>query len=229
MHRASHRRRRLVLIATIGAVGLALLFCRLFAPAEFLRDPQAVLIDWAAHWGWPAVFVYLAGFIVLGTVGVPPALFIVPLGLLWPRVVAFPMALAGGVGAALTGFLLSRYIARGLLSLHIPKRLQHYEEQLEEHGFSTVIMLRLLFFLFPPINWLLGVSDISLRTYVTATVLGSLPGTLFLTFTGSGMIPWVLGQSPLVIVSSVIAFALVVILWLRFIMTHPAHRRPPGS
>jgi hypothetical protein len=47
---------------------------------------------------------------------------------------------------------------------------------------------------------------------------------LFLAFTGSGVIPWILRQPPLAAAAAAIAFVAVLGLWLRFVMTHPSRR-----
>src|SRR5262249_10299202 len=57
------------------------------------------------------------------------------------------------------------------------------DDRLERRGVATVIVLRLLLFLAPPLNWLLGASRVRTTDYVLGTALGILPGiglTVFL-------------------------------------------------
>lgn len=137
--------------------------------------------------GWPAAVVYGAGMALLGGVGVPPVVMILPATAVWPFMVSFPVCLLGGLGAAWLGFSLSRHFLRQTVSSRIPERVARYEHRLETHAFSTVLVLRLLFYLFPPINWMLGVAAICQRDFLLGTVLGMLPWTLAYVGTGRGL------------------------------------------
>ncbi|MEX2608066.1 MAG: VTT domain-containing protein [Kiritimatiellia bacterium] len=147
--------------------------------------------------GWPAAVGYALLIAVLGGCGVPPVLMILPAAAVWPFHVAFAQSLCGGMGAALIGFLLSRYFLRETVDPRIPPKIRQYEHRLETHGFSTVLVMRLLFYLFPPINWMLGISHISLATFLGGTFLGMIPGTLVYMLTGRGLIGFLAGLSPL--------------------------------
>ena len=162
--------------------------------------------------------IFLAAFIVFGSLGVPPALLILACTAAWPFKHALPICYAGGLGAALLGFILARYLGRDYLAPRIPERIRKYESKLESHGLSTVIMLRLLFYLFPPVNWLLGVSNITTRTFIIGTMIGALPGTVVMTLSGRGLFAFLLKQPPGVIVASLLAAAVVITAWWRFVM-----------
>jgi uncharacterized membrane protein YdjX (TVP38/TMEM64 family) len=62
--------------------------------------------------------------------------------------------------------------------------LETYDRRLVEHGFGTVVILRMLFVSAPPTSWLLGVSDLSLRTFVLASAVGFIPGIALITLLG---------------------------------------------
>lgn len=147
--------------------------------------------------GWPAAVGYALLIAILGGFGVPPALLIVPAAAVWSFPVAFSQSMAGGMGAALIGFLLSRFLIRETVDPRIPPKIRRYEHRLETHGFSTVLMMRILFYLFPPINWMLGISHIPLSTFLVATSIGMIPGTLVYLLTGRGVISLLASLSPL--------------------------------
>lgn len=126
--------------------------------------------------------------ILLGGLGVPPVLFMVPSVAIWPFPVALGISLTGGLGSAVAGFFLSRYCLRETVEPRIPEKIAQYEHRLETHGLSTVLILRLLFYLFPPINWMLGISAISPAVFIGATVVGMIPGTFVYLMTGKGVI-----------------------------------------
>lgn len=77
-------------------------------------------------------------------------------------------------------FLVVRYLLRdtvGRAATGRFARLRDLDERLERHGFSTVLVLRLVFFLAPPLTWALGASRVRLPAYLAGTALGVLPGT----------------------------------------------------
>lgn len=171
-----------LLIALWLGVGLAYGFER-FHPANI------------AGLGWPAAVGYALLIAALGGVGVPPVVMIVPAAAVWSFPVAFAQSMAGGLGAALTGFVLSRHFIRKAVDPRIPPKIRRYEHRLETHGFSTVLVMRLLFYLFPPINWMLGISHIPVSTFLAATGVGMIPGTLVYLTTGRGAIGFLAARS----------------------------------
>ena len=82
------------------------------------------------------------------------------------------------IGATAT-FLVVRYLGRDWvqrgLATRFP-RLRALDDRLEQHGFRTVLVLRLLLFMAPPLNWALGATRVRLPHYVAGTALGTLPG-----------------------------------------------------
>ena len=54
--------------------------------------------------------------------------------------------------------------------------LRAIDERLARRGFATVLVLRLLLCLAPPLNWALGATRVRLRDYVGGTALGITPG-----------------------------------------------------
>jgi uncharacterized membrane protein YdjX (TVP38/TMEM64 family) len=94
-----------------------------------------------------------------------------------------PRAFVYGWTACLFGatatFLVVRYLGRDWvqrgLATRFP-RLRALDDRLEHHGFRTVLVLRLLLFMAPPLNWALGATRVRLAQYVAGTALGTLPG-----------------------------------------------------
>lgn len=150
-------------------------------PAEL--DPERI-----RGWGWPAAAGYAVAMAVLGGFGLPPVVLLVPAGMVWPFWVAFLQAYAGGMGAAVIGFLGSRYALRSVVTPRIPPRLLAFERRLETHALGTVVGMRLLFYLFPPVNWMLGISRIPLGVFVVGTAAGMLPGTVMYLLAGKGLL-----------------------------------------
>lgn len=138
--------------------------------------------------GFPLVIGFTGFMILAGGCGVPPALFVIPAAALWSFPVAICVSIVGGLGATCLGFFLARYVFRETVTPKIPPKILRFERRLERHAFSTVLLLRLLFYLFPPINWMLGISHIRPSTFLSATFLGMLPATFAYVWAGQGLL-----------------------------------------
>jgi phospholipase D1/2 len=139
-------------------------------------DGMRALVD---AWGplGPLVFmaVFITGFFIPG----PEILFAALGAMLFGRVPGFVYSyVASLVGTTLT-FALVRYTAQEYMQRTMRDRfprLQALDDRLASHGIRTVVFLRLVLFLAPPLNWTLGASRVGLRDYVVGTALGILPG-----------------------------------------------------
>src|SRR5262249_3388308 len=75
--------------------------------------------------------------------------------------------------------LLVRYTAQAWVQRALRDRLPRLralDDRLARHGVVTVVVLRLLLFLAPPLNWALGASRVGTADYVLGTALGIVPG-----------------------------------------------------
>jgi uncharacterized membrane protein YdjX (TVP38/TMEM64 family) len=94
-----------------------------------------------------------------------------------------PLAVVYGWIGAVVGttvtFLLVRYVAGDAFQRTLARRfgrLQALDERLARNGFATVLVLRLLLCLAPPLNWTLGATRVGVQQYVAGTALGVVPG-----------------------------------------------------
>jgi len=214
----TRRRARLLLAASVPLlVGAGCLFLR----ADVMRLPERLCFN-GPEGGWGSASLYALVFAGLGAVGVPPMLLIVPAVWGWPVRIALAIASTGGMGAALLGFLGSRHWARAWVDPRIPPRVRAWESRLERHALGTVIMLRLLFYLFPPITWLLGVSRIRLGTFVAGTAIGAAPGTLAFVLTGHGALTLLCGLPPVMLGVVTAIAGLFLAAWLAAVLRGPA-------
>jgi len=175
---------------------LAAIVVLVVAGALAFPGGHGTVIEIVGSGGARGVSLYLVMYIIGGSLGIPPVIFVVASGILWPIPVALGISLSGGLTAAILGFVLSRHVARDSCSRYIPQRLHKYDEGIEKHGFKTTVILRLAFFLFPPVNWLLGISRLRISDYVVGTVIGCFPGMVAYTLIGNDLVPWIL-QDPI--------------------------------
>lgn len=90
-------------------------------------------------------------------------------------------------------------------------RLQRWTGKMRDNAFETVFIMRLIYLPYDLVNYLAGFLRISYRAFILATILGSLPGTIWIVLLGAstglnaeegGFNPWVLVASLVIFVAS---------------------------
>jgi len=151
--------------------------------AEFEVEQLRTHILETGVWG-PLFFILILSFLQ-PTLHLSSTLFLLAASLVWSRPVAFFISWLGVVGTGLTSFFFARYLARDWVQRHIPQKLQQYNEKLATEGFKTVFILRFFFFTTPAVQLMIGLTPVRFLPFLGATILGTLPGTLFITQFGA--------------------------------------------
>lgn len=125
-----------------------------------------------------AVTALLPGSVLTASAG---ALFGLPLG-------AGAVLVGATAGAALS-FALARWLGRPVVARYAGSgRLARLDVYLTRRGFAAVLLVRLVpLFPFSVINYGAGVAGVRFSSYVTATALGIIPGTLVYTGLGGSL------------------------------------------
>lgn len=101
------------------------------------------------------------------------------------------LSVIGNTLGATLAFLLSRYVFREYVEknvLTLYPRIREYEERLSRNALTTVIVLRLIpLFPFNGLNFLLGVTSISLKDYFIGSLVGMIPGTFLFVYFGESL------------------------------------------
>lgn len=109
-----------------------------------------------------------------------PGMALVALGgLIFEAPQAFLYGWAAIVVSTATTFLLVRWFFREAFQGTLASRFQflrRLDDRLVARGFVTVLVLRLLFFLSPPLNFALGATRVRFAAYLGGTALGVVPG-----------------------------------------------------
>ena len=156
-------------VLAFGAIG-AMVFMGVhpaFSP-ENLRAAVAA----AGVWG-PIVF--LLAFALLQPFGLSAHAFIIAASFIWPWPVALALSWTGAMLATTVSYWFARYVGRDWVQSRLPERVRKYDEQIATKGFRSVLMLRLVFFTFGPMQMMLGVSRARFVDVMTGTAVGVLP------------------------------------------------------
>lgn len=156
---------------------------------EALSRHRADLRAFAAdHAAW-AVVIYMLAYVVVIALSLPGGVWLTLAGGF-----VFGGALAGvyTVVAATLGatviFLAARYAFADLFRARAGSSLAKMEAGFRENAFNYLMVLRLVpLFPFWLVNLVPALLDVKLRTYVTATGLGIIPGTFVYAYVGAGL------------------------------------------
>lgn len=164
------------ILAVTFAVAVVTVILKLGVFDDFSVDGMRTRIE---AWGTlgPLVFmaIIVAGFFVPGPEMVLMALGGAVFGALEGFVYGWIAAVVGtAIPFLLVRQAVGRYVERadGVRF----KRLRAIDDRLAQRGFATVLGLRLLLCMAPPLNWALGATRVKLRDYVLGTAVGVTPG-----------------------------------------------------
>ena len=110
----------------------------------------------------------------------------------WDWWFALPLALAGSVGSALTGYLIGRHVAFDWVQARLPQRLRKYEHWLAERGLVGVILFRVVTFTMPPALVMMGTLRIRPATMLLGTCIGFIPAVCAGVLVGGEIAPHLL-------------------------------------
>jgi uncharacterized membrane protein YdjX (TVP38/TMEM64 family) len=174
--------------ALLRSLGLLALAAAVVVVLVFFRDlPRQMIaaVERAGPWG-P---------VLLGVVYVPAAVLLVPGSLLtlgagaaFGLVVGTVCVSLGSTGGAGAAFLVGRTLARGWVESRVADnpRFQAIDRAVAERGFQIVLLLRLSpVFPYTLLNYALGLTQIPFRSYLLASWVGMLPGTIMYVYLGT--------------------------------------------
>ncbi len=99
-------------------------------------------------------------------------------GVVFGGVKGFVLGWMGSVAGSTSAFLVARYFMRDAFRQMIRSRFQRLlslDERLARHGLLTVLFLRLVVFMAPPLNWAIGVTQVRFRDYFLGSAIGVVP------------------------------------------------------
>ncbi|MFE9366048.1 TVP38/TMEM64 family protein [Streptomyces sp. NPDC006978] len=152
---------------------------------DLLRDVRR-WVDSLGVWG-PAVFAVVYALAV--TALLPGSVLTASAGALFGLPVGAGAVLVGATAGAALSFGLARWLGRPVVARYAGSgRLARLDDYLTRRGFAAVLLVRLVpLFPFSVINYGAGVAGVRFSSYVTATALGIIPGTVVYTGLGGSL------------------------------------------
>lgn len=153
--------------------------------ADLLREVRQG-VDSLGLWG-PVVFAVCYALAVTGLL--PGSVLTASAGALFGLPLGVGAVLVGATAGAALSFGLARWLGRPVVARYAGSgRLARLDAYLTRRGFAAVLLLRLVpLFPFSVINYGAGVAGVRFSSYVAATALGIIPGTVVYTGLGGSL------------------------------------------
>jgi uncharacterized membrane protein YdjX (TVP38/TMEM64 family) len=92
--------------------------------------------------------------------------------------------------SATVAFFVGRYFGQGVLDdENADSFMQRYARRMRENSFETVLIMRFIFLPYDLVNYLAGFLRIGYWSFLLATILGSIPGTIAFVLLGATLAP----------------------------------------
>jgi len=172
------KRATVIRLATLGVLMVTLaLLAKFTVLGNYLN--YKYLSELLIGAGTMGVAIYLAAFTGGALMNLPAMLFTATALLVYGIPMGFPIAFAGSFVASFVHFQVVRSIGgQALAEIKIPI-MQKIMSKFDSHPMRTVVILRALFFISPPVNYLLALSNVRNRDLVVGTLVGVLPQIAF--------------------------------------------------
>ncbi|MEO1340184.1 MAG: TVP38/TMEM64 family protein [Cyanobacteria bacterium J06635_13] len=154
-----------------------------FNPQEILRNA----LQWVDDLGAIAPIAFMLIYVVATVAFLPGSVLTLGAGVLFGVVQGSLYVFIGSTIGATLAFLVGRYLARGWISQKIAgnQKFSAIDRAVGQEGFKIVALTRLSpVFPFNLLNYGLGVTGVSLKDYVLASI-GMIPGTIMYVYIGS--------------------------------------------
>lgn len=139
-------------------------------------------LNWFGPWAW---LLYIALLVVAVMSPLPDALVILAGGFFFGPVIGSLLTMVGqGLGATID-FLLARRLGRNFVKTKFPKSSSFIDRYSHKLGWQTIFLMRLFPTVsFDMLSYVAGISALSFRKYVLATLGGLIPLAIITTMLG---------------------------------------------
>jgi uncharacterized membrane protein YdjX (TVP38/TMEM64 family) len=165
--------RRIIRLILVAALVIALVIAGrasgLFAALS--TDKVRAIVQSAGAWG---ALIYLVLFSVGEFIHVPGMVFVAAAVLAWGRVGGGALAFVAAVVSVTVSFVVVRAVGGQPLATLRNPRARALLARLDERPLTTVIILRLMLWLLPGVNYALALSAIRFRPYLIGSAIGLL-------------------------------------------------------
>lgn len=147
---------------------------------------SSVIRDFILSFGWKAPILYIVLYTIRPIFLFPASLLSLTGGLTFGPVYGTCYDMVGASLGAYLSFFLSRKLGMETVQKWTNNRFKKIDYEIEEHGFRTIIFLRLIpLFPFDGVSYAAGLSKVRFIDFALGTTLGIIPGAFAYNFLGS--------------------------------------------
>lgn len=175
--------------------------------------------------GWTALPAFAMFYAAATLLPLPKSICTIAGGAVFGFWVGIGVVLVGAIVGSTAAFAGARWLGRSSVRGLTADRVRRLDEQIGQRGFVTVLIARLVPIVpFTTINYIFGLTAVTLRSYVGATAIGIVPGTAVYVAVGAyGFSP---GSWPFAIaVVGVIVLSVIGVIHTRRVRAAEAVRR----
>jgi uncharacterized membrane protein YdjX (TVP38/TMEM64 family) len=172
------------LVIALLAVGLLLAAGRYFDVQDYVLR----FVTWTREAGAPGMALFAGAYVLATVLFVPGLLLTMGAGLAYGLVLGAPLVWVSANLAAAAAFVLGRTLARDAIARRVAgnAKFAAIDRAVGREGFKIVLLTRLSpAFPFNLLNYAYGLTQVTLRDYVAASLIGMIPGTVLYVYLGS--------------------------------------------
>ncbi|MGK7957766.1 MAG: TVP38/TMEM64 family protein [Crocosphaera sp.] len=155
-----------------------------FSITESLQN----LLQWIQDLGTIGYLIFILVYMSSAVFLIPASILTLGAGVIFDVVQGSILVSIASMLGAILAFLIGRYVARKWVAKQIKKypKFQAVDEAVAKEGWKIVGLTRLSpVFPFVVLNYAFGITQVSLKDYITASWIGMLPGTIMYVYIGS--------------------------------------------
>ena len=178
-----------VSIIILGIIIFSLSDANEFLSFETLAANRSSLLEFAHNFNILSVFIFIVSYIVLTTVSLPGGVWLTLTGgFIFGGWLGGLYVVIGATTGGTMIFLIVRYLLADVFRTKVGTRLYKIEDKLKENAFSYLLFARLVpLFPFWLVNIVPALFNVRLHTYILASFIGIIPGTLVYSHVGAGL------------------------------------------
>lgn len=191
-------------------------------PLQSYFDVERGGLGQSIEWMRRLPFLAIAVVALASTLAIPLAVIIVGGVLVFGPLLGSAYILLGAEIGAVISFGLGRYLGHVALKLFASEKANSISQRLGQRGFISIVLIRLIPAApFAVVNMIAGASHVRLRDFLAGTLVGMLPGILFIGVLAEQIVAainqpdWRTGVGALVVVCLAVAGAIAFRQWLQ--------------
>ncbi|MFT5196662.1 MAG: putative membrane protein YdjX (TVP38/TMEM64 family), partial [Candidatus Promineifilaceae bacterium] len=138
-----------------------------------------------SRWG---IFIFIVAYLIRPLIFFPATVLTILGGAIFGPILGTFLTIIAANSGAMIAYMVGRFFGDNIIDeKHETGLLQKYGSRMRESSFNTVFIMRLIFLPYDLVNYMSGFLKIDWKSFLLATILGSIPGTVSFTLFGSSI------------------------------------------